>query len=64
MARVYGAYEAFRRVVTEKGWTLAQLRCDSAPPSPEMWEVMERVGLADWERFVLRLEREAAREKS
>ena len=34
----------FLSIVRAKGWTLAQLRCD-VPPSQELLDLMERVGL-------------------
>jgi hypothetical protein len=51
-------FVAFQALVTEQGWTLGQLRCD-APPTEELLEAMDRIGLATWEKYVLRWERES-----
>lgn len=54
-------YAMFKKIVTANGWTLRTLRCDDAPPPAEMLELMDRVGLAKYERFVLRFEREQSK---
>ncbi len=51
-------YQAFRRLAFGKGWTLAQLRCD-VPPTDDILAAMDATGIAAWERFVTRLQREA-----
>jgi hypothetical protein len=55
------AFIEFKSLVIEEGWSPAQLRCD-VPPTPELLEAMGRFGLEDWERYVLRLERERAQD--
>ena len=42
------------------GWTLAQVQGD-VPPSQELFDAMDRVGFAAWERYVLRYEEEGKR---
>ncbi len=51
-------YDNFKKIVTERGWDIATLRCDNAPPTPELLDVMERFGLTRYENFTLRYERE------
>ena len=51
-------YQQFKKWVAERGYTVRQLRCDDAPPTAEMEEVMSRIGLDRYERYVLRYERE------
>ncbi len=51
-------YVAFKKWAAKEGLTLAQLRCDDAPPTGPMLDVMDRIGLAAYERFVARLQRE------
>lgn len=51
-------YSEFKKLVQEKGWTVPVLRSDSAPPTEELLELMGELGLAKYERFVLRYERE------
>lgn len=46
-------YDAFKRLVAEKGWTVRQLRSDDAPPTQELLALMDELGLAKYERFVL-----------
>ena len=53
-------YTEFKKWVAGMGLTLAQLRCDDAPPTSQMLEVMDRIGLATYERFVGRLQRESS----
>jgi hypothetical protein len=53
-------YATFVKVVADKGWTLADLRSDRAPPSGELLELMDRIGLDAYERLVLRYQREGA----
>lgn len=53
-------YAEFKAIVREHGWTIRQLRSDDAPPTPELLELMDRIGLARYERFVLRLQQEGA----
>jgi hypothetical protein len=52
-------YDEFKALVLANGWTIRQLRSDDAPPSPELLDLMDRIGLVRYERFVLRLQREA-----
>lgn len=51
-------YTAFKALVLARGWTIRQLRSDDAPPSPELAELIERVGLVKYERFVLKMQNE------
>lgn len=51
-------YEEFKKLVKEKCWTIADLRCDNAPPTEELLEVMDQMGLEKYERYVLKLETE------
>lgn len=50
-------YDQFKAMVADKGWTLAQLRCDT-PPSDDLLELMAVLGLAKYEQFVMRLRKE------
>ena len=52
-------YAEFRRWAIEGGYTSRELRCDDAPPSDELLEVMDRVGLAKYETFVNRFAAES-----
>ena len=54
-------YAEFVKLVREKGWTVPVLRSENAPPPPELFDLMARIGLAKYERFVLRYEREQAK---
>ncbi len=51
-------YGTWRKQVFAARWTMAQLRCD-VPPSQEMLDFMEEVGLDYWQKFVQRLQRDA-----
>jgi hypothetical protein len=44
-------YAAFCKLVKARGWTVAQLRCD-VPPTEELLALMDRLGLATYERYV------------
>jgi hypothetical protein len=48
-------YKQFLALVAKQGWTLAQLRCDE-PPTPELLEALDRIGLNRWECYVRRYE--------
>lgn len=52
------SYGDFKNLVRAKGWTVGQLRSDDAPPTEELLSLMDELGLAKYERFVLRYERE------
>jgi hypothetical protein len=54
------SYAIFLEVARSKGWTLAALRCD-VPPTDELLAVMDQIGLAKYEAFVRRVEREGGR---
>jgi hypothetical protein len=54
-------YVTFRAIVRQKGWTLAQLRCD-VRPSQALTDFMSVLGLECYENYVLRLEREERRQ--
>ena len=47
----------FIEAVRRGGWTVRQLRSDDAPPTDDL---MDRVGLQKYERYVLRYEKDAA----
>jgi hypothetical protein len=51
-------YAEFKKVVAEKGWTVPVLRSDSAPPTRELLDLMDELGLKKYEQFVMRYERE------
>ena len=51
-------YAYFAREVARRGWTVAQLRSENAPPDAVLLRFMEEIGLARYEQFVLRFERE------
>jgi len=50
-------YRAFVQAIEAADYTLAQLRCD-VPPSDGLLALMDQVGLARYESYVLRWERE------
>ena len=50
-------YKDFCQTVAEHGWTVADLRCDNAPPSEELLEIMDVLGLDKYEAFVVRFEK-------
>jgi hypothetical protein len=52
-------YQAFKKFVTENGYTISILRCDNAPPTDALLDLMDRVGLNRYESFVLRLQQES-----
>lgn len=52
------SYGEFKNLVRAKGWTVPVLRSDSAPPTEDLLALMDELGLAKYERFVLRYERE------
>jgi hypothetical protein len=54
-------YAEFKQLIALNGWTVRALRCDDAPPTPAMYEVMDIIGLAKYERFVLRYQREQSK---
>jgi hypothetical protein len=54
-------YTAFKAWAIANGLSVRQLRCDDARPTEEMIEVMDRLGLEKYERFVLCLERESSK---
>jgi hypothetical protein len=54
-------YKGFCRTVAEHGWTIADLRCEDAPPSAELLEVMDAIGLGRYEAYVLRFEKANSR---
>jgi len=54
-------YTTFRSLVRQKGWSLAQLRCDVRPPQA-LLDFMTLLGLECYEHYVHRLERQERRE--
>ena len=46
-------YAAFKKAVLSSGWTVAQLRCD-VPPTADILDLMDVVGLNKYEKFVLK----------
>lgn len=54
-------YAEFKRLVAEKGWTVAVLRSENAPPTEELLALMDELGLTKYERFVIRYTREQAK---
>ncbi len=51
-------YAEFKALVADKGWTLAQVRCE-VPPNDDLLALMDEIGLAPYERFALRMTRES-----
>lgn len=51
-------YARFKTIVAENGWTIRQLRSDDAPPTAALLDLMDRLGLHNYERYVLRLQAE------
>lgn len=51
-------YASFLKTVRAAGYTVVTLRCDDAPPTAELLDLMSECGLAKYERFVLKYERE------
>jgi hypothetical protein len=49
------SYQRFCKEVS--GYSIGQLRCDDAAPTEGLLALMDRIGLEQYERYVLRLER-------
>jgi hypothetical protein len=48
-------YGLFVQEVIGQRWSLAELRCDK-PPTDQLLDLMDRLGLAKYESFVMRWE--------
>ncbi len=47
-------FKQFKDLVLSRGWSLAELRCD-VPPSPDILDLIEQIGLKRYEAYVRRL---------
>lgn len=52
------SYREFKKIIEEKGWSIPFLRSDDAPPTDELMELLDRVGLNRYETLLTRYCRE------
>lgn len=55
-------YVDFKRLVAERGWTMAELRCD-VPACEDLLVLMDALGLGQYESFVTAIQAERQRDE-